>query len=260
MAQIELRKVSKSFGSQIKALQDVTLDIQSGERVAILGPSGAGKSTLLRTINGLETPSSGQVRVNGRLVSPAETREIRRQVGMIFQRFNLVPRMSVMANVLTGRLGYRSTMTNLFGWFPAEDHALACAALEEVRLLDRAWERADRLSGGQQQRVGIARTLVQQAQVILADEPVASLDPETSQEIMRLLDRVTRERNVTLVVNLHQVELAKQFADRVIGLRAGKLIFDVATSLLSDDMLDELYRGVTTAGEMPRVDEVVSVI
>lgn len=244
MPQIELTDVRKTFDGRLTALDGVSLSVNAGELVAILGPSGSGKSTLLRCINGLETPTSGDVKIKGISVTKKTLRLVRREVGMIFQRANLVPRTSVMANVLIGRLGYRSWFTSLTGWFPAEDHALAHDALQEVRLLDRAWDRADKLSGGQQQRVGIARTVVQQAKVILADEPVASLDPETSIEVMNLLVRIAKKHEATLIVNLHQVELAKSFAQRVVGLRLGKLIFDKAASELSDWDLEMLYAGL----------------
>lgn len=240
---IELIDVRKSFGAHITALDGVTLQIERGEIVAILGPSGSGKSTLMRCINGLETPTAGVCLVNGVEVGPRSLGQVRREVGMVFQRFNLVPRTSVMSNVLVGRLGYRNWLTNLLGWFPSEDYDRAFRALNEVRLLDRAWDRADRLSGGQQQRVGIARTLVQQANAILADEPVASLDPETSLEIMRLLVNVTQEHGATLVVNLHQVALAQAFAHRIIGLKAGQIVFDLPAEAVGTRELRGLYLG-----------------
>jgi phosphonate transport system ATP-binding protein len=254
MPQIELSDVKKTFDGRLTALNGVSLAVNAGELVAILGPSGSGKSTLLRCINGLETPTSGNVKINGIPVTKKTLRLVRREVGMIFQRANLVPRTGVMSNVLIGRLGYRSWFTSLTGWFPAEDHALAQAALHEVRLLDRAWDRADKLSGGQQQRVGIARTVVQQAKVILADEPVASLDPETSIEVMNLLVRIAKKHEATLIVNLHQVDLAKTFAQRIIGLRQGKLVFDKSATYLSDWDLEQLYAGLADV-KGPRPEE-----
>jgi phosphonate transport system ATP-binding protein len=162
---------------------------------------------------------------------------------MVFQHFNLVPRLSVMVNVLTGRLAYRSVLTSLTYLFPASDHELAESALKKVGLADKAWDRADRLSGGQQQRVGIARALVQQPKLILADEPVASLDPATSDEVMRLMVDLARSEGVALVVNLHQVDLARQYCDRIVGLRAGKVVIDGAPATLSDSDLHSLYGG-----------------
>jgi phosphonate transport system ATP-binding protein len=247
-SQIQVFEVKKVFG-QVRALDRVSLTVEAGEVVAILGPSGSGKSTLMRCINGLETPTSGAVHVEGLEVRPNTVRAVRRRVGMIFQRFNLVPRSTVMSNVLVGRLGYRGWVTNAFGWFPGEDFALAEDALREVKLLDRAWDRADRLSGGQQQRVGIARAIVQQTAAILADEPVASLDRETSHEVMRLLLRVARERGTTLLINLHQVELAKGYADRIVGLRAGQIEFDLPSARVEERHLDLLYGKVTAEDE-----------
>ena len=246
---IHINDVHKTYANGVTALAGVSLRFEPGEIVAILGPSGSGKSTLMRCVNGLERPTSGQVEVGSVVVGPRTLRQVRRQVGMIFQRFNLVPRVNVMANVLVGRLGYRSWVTNLFGWFSAEDHEAAHKALNEVKLLDRAWHRADKLSGGQQQRIGIARTLVQGAKVILADEPVASLDPETSQEVMRLLVKGCHRHDATLIVNLHQVELAKTYAKRIVGLRAGKVIFDKPVGEVNDRDYDLLYMGVDTPVE-----------
>jgi phosphonate transport system ATP-binding protein len=243
MALVELRRVGKRFPNGVAALQDVTLDFEAGVVTAILGPSGAGKSTLLRTINGLETPTEGTITVDGIAVRPQTLRQVRRRVGMVFQHFNLVPRLSVMVNVLTGRLGYRSLFTSLTYLFPASDHELAIAALGKVGLMDKAWDRADRLSGGQQQRVGIARALVQQPKLILADEPVASLDPATSEDVMRLMVDVARSERVALVVNLHQVDLARDFCDRIVGLRGGRVVLDGPADSFSSDDLQSLYGG-----------------
>jgi phosphonate transport system ATP-binding protein len=243
MALVELRGVGKQFPNGVSALSDVSLDFEAGAVTAVLGASGAGKSTLLRSINGLETASSGTILVDGIEVGPRTLRVVRRRVGMVFQHFNLVPRLSVMVNVLTGRLAYRSVLTSLTYLFPSSDHELAVAALKKVGLADKAWDRADRLSGGQQQRVGIARALVQQPKLILADEPVASLDPATSDEVMRLMVDLARSEGVALVVNLHQVDLARQYCDRIVGLRAGKVVIDGAPATLSDSDLQSLYGG-----------------
>ncbi len=218
-------KVSKQYANGVTALRGVTLEVQSGSFTVILGPSGAGKSTLLRLVNGLVEPSSGQVTVAGLPVVRKHYRAIRQRVGMIFQQFHLVGRLNVLTNVLTGRLASCPGWMSLFHLFPNDAVDQAGQALERVGLADKAWVRADQLSGGQQQRVAIARALVQEPQLILADEPIASLDPVTGGEIMRLLARVCRESGITVLMNLHQVEVAMEFADHLIGLRGGQVVF-----------------------------------
>lgn len=239
---VRLSGVTKKYPNGVLAVNGIDLHFAPGEVTVVLGPSGAGKSTLLRMINGLELPTSGSVSVGGLRVETKSLREVRKKVGMVFQQFNLVPRLSVMANVLCGRLAYRSVLTSIFFTFPESDFQLAREALEQVGLHDRAWERVDRLSGGQQQRVAIARTLVQQAQVVLADEPVASLDPNTSEEVLELLVSAARAKNASLILNLHQVELATKYADRIIGIRKGKVLFDVSPLKLDDAKRKELYQ------------------
>ncbi len=243
MALLRFERVEKTFPNGVRALRDVSLDFHAGEVATVLGRSGAGKSTLLRCANGLETVTSGQVTVDGTPVGPSTLRQVRRQVGMVFQQFNLVPRLSVMANVLCGRLGERDWRTSLFFAFPKEDYDLAEEALEKVGLADRAWDRADRLSGGQQQRVAIARTLVQRPKVVLADEPVASLDPSVSETVMELLVESVRATGSALVMNLHQVETARRFSDRIIGIREGSVSFDVPASQLDEGLTAPLYAG-----------------
>lgn len=234
-------RVTKRFPNGVTAVNGVTLEFDAQRVCVVLGPSGAGKSTLLRLANGLETPTEGSVYVGEQPVVPKSFRPIRREVGMIFQQFNLVPRLSVLANVLCGRLAHRSWLTSLFFAFPHSDFELAFEALRAVGLQGREWERAERLSGGQQQRVAIARTLVQQPKVILADEPVASLDPATSEEVLRLLVQVARERGVGVVINLHQVELARMFADRIVGIKQGQVVFDIDPDELDEKKTRELY-------------------
>ncbi len=241
MSQIIIRDVAKRYANGFEALKGVSADIPAGSFTVILGPSGAGKSTLLRTINGLETPTSGSVRIAEQQVTPATLREVRSQVGMVFQHFNLVDRLSVMTNVLTGRLSHRSWLGSLLYLFQRCDMDIAHDALVRVGLTDKAWSRADKLSGGQQQRVGIARALAQRPRVILADEPVASLDPVTSEEIMGLLREICTRDGITVVVNLHQVELARRFADRVIGLNDGVVVYDGAASGLDRATLSNIY-------------------
>ncbi|MDR0997272.1 MAG: phosphonate ABC transporter ATP-binding protein [Zoogloeaceae bacterium] len=242
MANVSIGHVEKRFGNGFQALKGVSAEIESGSFTVVLGPSGAGKSTLLRLVNGLETPSAGQVAVAGRPVTPRNLRAIRGEVGMVFQHFNLVDRLSVMTNVLVGRLRAASWLASLLYLFRREDMEIAHHALARVGLVDKSWERACRLSGGQQQRVGIARALAQRPRVILADEPVASLDPATSEEIMQLLREICRRDGITLLVNLHQVDLARRFADRILGLNAGQLVFDGSPAELDAAALERIYR------------------
>jgi phosphonate transport system ATP-binding protein len=239
---VRLSGVTKKYPNGVLAVDGIDLCFAPGEVTVVLGPSGAGKSTLLRMINGLELPTSGSVSVGDLRVEQKSLREVRKKVGMVFQQFNLVPRLSVMANVLCGRLAYRSVLTSIFFTFPESDFVLAREALLQVGLQDRAWERVDRLSGGQQQRVAIARTLVQQAQVVLADEPVASLDPNTSDDVLDLLVSAARVKQASLILNLHQVELAMKYADRIIGIRTGKVLFDVPPQKLDVAKRKELYQ------------------
>lgn len=241
MAIVSMNKISKKFSNGIHALRDISVDFAEGSMTAILGPSGAGKSTMLRIINGLELPTSGEVKVGDLVVNRSTLREVRGKVGMIFQHYNLVTRLSVMTNVLTGRLKYRSWLGSMLYLFSNKDMDYAFQALDRVGLLDRAWDRADRLSGGQQQRVGIARALAQQPRVILADEPVASLDPVTSEEILQLLRDICDRDGITVIVNLHQADLAKRFASRIIGLKAGEIIFDDSPEKFDQYYFDQIY-------------------
>lgn len=238
---IAITGLIKRFPNDVQALRGVDLEIEPGSFVVILGPSGAGKSTLLRCVNGLETPSAGEITVLGRRVTKGNLRAIRTECAMVFQHFNLVGRLNVMANVLCGRLGKRTTLGSLFYLLRREDRAIAERALCRVGLVDKAWERADHLSGGQQQRVGIARALAQEPAIVLADEPVASLDPAISSEILDLLREIQRRDGITMVVSLHQVEFARRFAERVIGLNDGKIVFDGDVSQLTDEALAAIY-------------------
>ncbi len=239
---VQLKGVMKRYPNGIEAVRGVDLTFPKGQVAVVLGPSGAGKSTLLRMVNGLETATSGTIQVGDLVVHSNNHRAVRKTVGMVFQQFNLVPRLSVMANVLCGRLAHRSWVTSIFFTFPESDFALAREALKQVGLEDRAWDRLEKLSGGQQQRVAIARVLVQQAKVILADEPVASLDPETSIEVLKLLVSSARSREATLILNLHQVDLAMQFADRIVGIRKGQVLFDGKPSDWTDTTYAQVYQ------------------
>lgn len=241
---VEITEVTKQFSSGVRALDGVTLSVPSGQFVVLLGPSGAGKSTLLRMVNGLERPTRGSITVHGEPVVPARMLRIRRHVGMVFQHFNLVGRLNVATNVLVGRLAHQSALGRVLSWlylFPREDLALARRALLRVGLEGKMWERADQLSGGQQQRVGIARVLVQQPRLVLADEPVASLDPVTGEEIMELLSEICAGEGLTVIASLHQVQIARRYADRIIGLAEGRVVFDGPPEELTDEALARVY-------------------
>lgn len=242
MSDISIQAVTKRFPNGFEALKGINVEIKPGSFTVILGPSGAGKSTLLRLMNGLETPTSGSLRIGGEVVNGKQLRRIRSKVAMVFQQFNLVDRLSVVTNVLTGRLAHRSWVGSLFYLFRHEDMSIAQEALSRVALTDKAWNRADKLSGGQQQRVGIARALAQHPKVILADEPVASLDPVSSEEIMTLLRDICDRDGITVVVNLHQVELARRFADRIIGMNSGRIVFDGSPQQMTATVLRTIYQ------------------
>ena len=225
---IKFENVSVTYPGGVEALKDLDLTINDGEFVIIVGLSGAGKSTLLRTTNGLVMPTNGEVLVDEKKITTAnkkELKEIRSNIGMIFQTFNLVNRTTVLKNVLTGRLNAVSTLRSTFGIWPNEDKDIAFKSLQQVEILEKAYVRASNLSGGQQQRVGIARALAQQPNVMLADEPVASLDPVTSRVVMKYLKKINDDLGITTIVNLHFLDLAKEFGERLIGLRDGELVY-----------------------------------
>lgn len=240
---ISMQNVTKDFGT-VLGLDDVTVDFHKGEVTVLLGLSGSGKSTLLRHINGLQTPTSGAVKVLGRDVpslSKKELRRLRLDIGMIFQQFNLVGSMSVLENVCTGALGRLNGPRISLMMYPKEVRREAMDRLERVGLVDRAYQRTDTLSGGQQQRVAIARTLMQQPKVLLADEPVASLDPISAQQVMDLLQQICREEELTVVTSLHQVPLALHMGDRILGLRSGRIVFDESTENLDEATANQIY-------------------
>jgi phosphonate transport system ATP-binding protein len=218
--------------------------VDPGEFVALLGPSGAGKSTLFRCVTRLVAPDTGVVRVLGRDISALggqELRLARRDVGLIFQQFNLIGRLSAMDNVLAGRMGHASTLRVMLRQFTLADRQLALAALDRVGLLERAGQRADSLSGGQQQRVAIARVLAQQARLLLADEPVSSLDPQSAENVLGILRNIARETGIAVVCALHQVDLARRYADRVVALRGGRKLLDVSVNAFDQNAFQELY-------------------
>lgn len=237
---IEISALHKTYAGGFQALTDINLSIEPGEFVVLLGPSGAGKSSLLRCINGLVPFTSGSLRVGGVAVGPKTLRAVRRQAGMVFQQFNLVKRLTVLENVLCGRLAYNSWLSAL-RLFPGSDIELALGALERVGLKEKADERCDRLSGGQQQRVGIARALVQRPAVILADEPVASLDPISARVVLDLLTEINARDGVTVVVSLHDIELARTYGRRIVGLHRGALVLDRPGSELTEADVRQVY-------------------
>ncbi|RVT50123.1 phosphonate ABC transporter ATP-binding protein [Rubrivivax albus] len=242
---IKIRGLTKRYG-EFEALKGIDLDVAPGEFLVVLGPSGAGKSTLLRCINRLCEPTRGDIHVDGQLVTDdsASLRKLRRQVAMIFQHYNVVPRLSVQKNVLTGRLG---AMPSLLSWlqvFPRKDIAIAHECLKRVELDEKAELRTDTLSGGQKQRVGIARALAQQPKIILADEPVASLDPKTSRTVLTYLQQASRELGISVVCNLHQIEYAREFGERIVGVSAGRVVFEGGPDALTDDVLHRIYPGL----------------
>ena len=238
---ISIRNLRKSYGSN-HVLHGIDMDVKAGEFVVMLGLSGAGKSTLLRCMNGLNQPDSGTLQVGGiDLMRNHSRRELARHVAMVFQHHNLVQRLSVRKNVLTGRLGQVGTLASVLQLFKQSDIALADACLQRVGLAHKADERTEALSGGQMQRVGIARALAQQPQVILADEPVASLDPKTARSVLQYLRDATRELGIAVVCNLHQVDYAREFSDRVVGLSQGRMVFDGAPDALDEAALNAIY-------------------
>ncbi len=241
---LEVQHLTKIFPNGTVALRDISFTVADGEFLAVIGLSGSGKSTLLRCINRLIEPTSGRVIWNGvdiTAASPRELRRIRRHIGMIFQQFNLVRRSSVLTNVLSGRLGYANPWLSLLLYFPPEEHQRAVAALERVGIADKIHSRADQLSGGQQQRVGIARALMQEPQLILADEPVASLDPVLAHSILQYLEQLNRDEGITVICSLHFLDLVHRYATRVIGLRDGTLVFEGHPTELTRERFKEVY-------------------
>ena len=241
---IKFENVSVTYPGGVEALKNLNLEIKDGDFIIIVGLSGAGKSTLLRTVNNLVKPSTGTVYLEDKNVTNArkkELKQIRSQIGMIFQTFNLVNRSTVLKNVLTGRLSNISTIRSILGLWPKDQKQMAFEALNQVEILEKAYVRASNLSGGQQQRVGIARALSQKPKVMLADEPVASLDPITSRVVMSYLKKINNELGITTIVILHFLDLAKEFGDRLIGLRDGKLVFDGNVNDVSDEDFENIY-------------------
>ena len=249
---IEFDHVSKVYANGTVGLDDVTLTIQDGEFVAIIGRSGAGKSTLLRTVNRMHQITSGKLTVNGTDVSALtgkRLRKFRRGIGMVFQSFNLVNRTTVIKNVLSACVPDMPFWRVLLGAFRKEDKIKALESLEKVGILDKAYVRADQLSGGQQQRVALARTLTQDPQIILADEPVAALDPVTARQVMQDFVRINQEMGISILLNIHHVELALEYADRIIGIRSGKIVYDGPSANVDQAVLDTIYADEAPAEE-----------
>lgn len=246
---IRFENVSVEYRGGVKALKNVDLTIEDGEFVVVVGLSGAGKSTLLRAMNGLVPATHGSIKVDGLEVvgaSSAQLRAVRRRIGMIFQTFNLAERTTVLNNVLVGRLAHVPAWRSTLGLWPKAEREKAFLALERVGIVEKAYVRASNLSGGQQQRVGIARALAQEPSVMLADEPVAALDPVTSHQVMQDLQRINRELGITTLINLHFLDLARTYGQRLIGLRDGELVFDGDISEVTDETFRDIYgRSVT---------------
>lgn len=243
---IQVSGLTKVFPDGTKALSSVTVDIPDGDFIAVIGLSGAGKSTFLRCLNRLVEPSSGDIVVNGKNVAQLHGRQLqryRRTVGFIFQQFNLVERATVLDNVLSGRLGYHPTWRGLLGLFTDEDTQIATAAIHAVGLGGREEARVDQLSGGQQQRVAIARAMAQEPQLVLADEPMASLDPRLSDVILGILKDYNEDNGVTVLVNIHVLALARRYAKRILAFNKGELVFDGSVDELDDELEERIYAG-----------------
>jgi phosphonate transport system ATP-binding protein len=241
---LEVKNLTKIYPGNILALDKVSFQVEPGEFLAVIGLSGSGKSTLLRCINRLVEPTSGEIIWNGVNITQASQDEmlrIRRKIGMVFQHFNLVSRSKVITNVLAGRLGYVNPFMSVFNRFPKKDLDLAMAELERVGIANQANKRADELSGGQQQRVGIARAMVQDPDMILADEPVASLDPVLAHSIMQYLEQINQEEGVMVICSLHFLDLVHRYADRAIALNEGKLMFDGSPKDIDDQKFKDIY-------------------
>lgn len=243
---IRFEDVSKVYPNGVVGLDHVNLTIEQGEFVGIIGLSGAGKSTLLRAINKMHDITDGKLTVNGsdvRALSGKQLRTFRRGIGMIFQSFNLVSRTTVIKNVLTARVPEMPFWRVVLGLFKKEDKILALESLDKVGILDKAYIRADQLSGGQQQRVALARTLAQEPKIILADEPVAALDPVTAKQVMQDFRKINQEMNISILINIHHVELALEYANRIIGIRAGQIVYDGPASQVTPEVLSSIYQG-----------------
>ncbi len=242
---LSVKNVSKKYNNETVALKNVSIDVEKGEFISIIGPSGSGKSTLLRSINKMIDISDGSILFENKNIENLKKREIelvRREIGMIFQNYNLVERLTVIENVLHGRLGYKSVIAGILGIYSAEEKKDAFSFLEKVNMTNYAYRKCNELSGGQKQRVGIARAIMQKPKLLLCDEPIASLDPKTAENVMDYLKKIVSELKITCIVNLHQVDIAKKYSDRIIALNKGEKIFDDKTEKLTDDMIEFIYK------------------
>jgi len=237
---LEINNLRKNFNSGTRALKNVSFKVKRGEFISILGPSGSGKTTLLRSINGLETIENGEVIFNNNKITKENLQEVQKKTGMIFQEFNLVNNLSAINNVLTGLLNSSSKFLSMFYLFTKDQKLQALQSLDTVGLLDKSYSRADELSGGQRQRIGIARAIIKKPLLLLADEPVASLDPKAALSTMKLLKKINKDFNITILCNLHQTNLAMEFSDRVIGLSDGSIVFDEEAKFLSKN-INKIY-------------------
>lgn len=241
---VKFEHVSKCYPNGVRALRSIDLTIKSGEFISVIGPSGAGKSTFLRSINCLNRISEGKIFLEGEEITKKRGKQLRlarRSVGMIFQNYNLVYRLSVLQNVLHGRLGYKQGIRGLFGNYTEEEKLEAIDLIEELGLKDYIYARASELSGGQKQRVGVARAIMQNPKLLLCDEPIASLDPSSAKVTMELLQEMTSKRNITCIANLHQVDIAKKYSTRIIGLKDGDIVFDGAPEELTANRIAQIY-------------------
>ena len=238
---LEINDLKKTFDNGTPALKGINLKVNKGEFVSILGPSGSGKTTLLRSINGLETASGGEIYFDHKIVNKNTISDVQKKTGMIFQEFNLVNNLSAINNVLTGLLNSSNKFLSLFYLFSKNQKIKALRSLETVGLLEKSYSRSDELSGGQRQRIGIARAIIKKPLLLLADEPVASLDPKAANLILSLLKRINQDFGTTILCNLHQVDLAKKYSDRIVGLMDGKIIFDENSSNINTTNLEKIY-------------------
>lgn len=241
---IVIKNLYKEYRDGTVALKNVNLTINKGDFIILLGPSGSGKSTFLRCINHLHKPTSGEIYFDGkRILDKKNVKYVRKNTGMIFQSFNIVRQLSVLQNVLCGRLAYNNVLSSCLKLFPQSDIDMAINCIQRVGLMDKIHNRADRLSGGQQQRVGIARALIQQPRLVLADEPVASLDPNSARQILDILCEINETDNITMIISIHNIHLAREYVKRVIGIRNGWIIFDKYAKFITDEEIYSIYGG-----------------
>lgn len=242
---LSIKNVSKKYNNGTNALKNISFDVEKGEFISVIGPSGSGKSTLLRSINKMIDISQGSILFEDKNIESLKKTQIelvRREIGMIFQSYNLVERLTVIENVLHGRLGYKSIIAGILGIYSEEEKKEAFSFLERVNMTKYAYQKCSELSGGQKQRVGIARAIMQKPKLLLCDEPIASLDPKTAENIMDYLKKIVTELKITCIVNLHQVDIAKKYSDRIIALNKGEKIFDDKTEKLTEKMVEFIYK------------------